>query len=93
MGFMTTLKGIPSTYNKDLQEDKEALFSTCDILDNVFVVMIRALNTLEVNNRKCADALTSNMLATDMTYYLVRKGVSNRNIKNKSFQSNLLIII
>ncbi|XP_017753212.1 PREDICTED: argininosuccinate lyase isoform X2 [Eufriesea mexicana] len=78
MGFMTTLKGIPSTYNKDLQEDKEALFSTCDILNNIFVVMTGALNTLEVNNRKCADALTSNMLATDMTYYLIRKGIPFR---------------
>ncbi|KAG6797690.1 argininosuccinate lyase isoform X1 [Apis mellifera caucasica] len=78
MGFMTTLKGIPSTYNKDLQEDKEAIFSTFDILDNILVIATNAINTLEVKNKKCEKALTSTMLATDMAYYLVRKGISFR---------------
>ncbi|XP_076171353.1 argininosuccinate lyase isoform X2 [Ptiloglossa arizonensis] len=78
MGFMTTLKGISSTYNKDLQEDKEALFSTYDILNSVLVVITNALYTVEVNNQKCEDALAPNMLATDMAYYLVRKGISFR---------------
>ncbi|CAL7935424.1 unnamed protein product [Xylocopa violacea] len=78
MGFMVTLKGIPSAYNKDLQEDKDLLFSTFDILDSMLVVVTGAISTLEVNNRKCADALTSSMLATDMAYYLVRKGIPFR---------------
>lgn len=78
MGFMTTLKGIPSTYNKDLQEDKEAIFSTFDILDSILVIATNAINTLEVKNKKCEKALTSTMLATDMAYYLVRKGISFR---------------
>ncbi|CAK9797682.1 Argininosuccinate lyase [Anthophora quadrimaculata] len=78
MGFMITLKGIPSTYNKDLQEDKEALFSTFDALNSMLVIVAEALETLEVNNRKCAEALTPNMLATDMAYYLVRKGTPFR---------------
>lgn len=78
MGFMTTLKGIPSTYNKDLQEDKEAIFSTFDILDSILVIATNAINTLEVKNKKCEKALTSTMLATDMVYYLVRKGISFR---------------
>ncbi|KOC63197.1 Argininosuccinate lyase [Habropoda laboriosa] len=78
MGFMITLKGIPSTYNKDLQEDKEALFSTFDALDSMLVIVARALETLEVNNRKCAEALTPSMLSTDMVYYLVRKGIPFR---------------
>ncbi|PBC33542.1 Argininosuccinate lyase [Apis cerana cerana] len=78
MGFMTTLKGIPSTYNKDLQEDKEAIFSTFDILNNILVIATNAINTLEIKNNKCEKALTSTMLATDMAYYLVRKGMPFR---------------
>ncbi|CAK9803173.1 Argininosuccinate lyase [Anthophora plagiata] len=78
MGFMVTLKGIPSTYNKDLQEDKEALFSTFDTLNSMLVIVAEALETLEVNNRKCTEALTPNMLGTDMAYYLVRKGIPFR---------------
>ena len=41
------------------------------------------LNTLEMNNRKYANALISGMLAADMVYYLVRKRVDSQNIKNK----------
>lgn len=80
---MATLKGIPSTYNKDLQEDKEALFSSVDVLNCMFVVITRALETLKVNNRKCAEALSSDMLATDVAYYLVRKGVSIQSVKKQ----------
>ena len=78
VGFMTTLKGIPSTYNKDLQEDKEALFSTFDTLDRTLVIVTKALDTIVVNSRKCEGALVSNMLATDVAYYLVRKGIPFR---------------
>lgn len=74
---MTTLKGIPSTYNKDLQEDKESLFSALDTLDNIFFIVDKALGSLTINREKCRDALTTDMLATDLAYYLVRKGVSN----------------
>lgn len=72
---MATLKGTPSTYNKDLQEDKEALFSTFDILMEMLKVANEALKTLKVNANKCRDSLNYNMLATDIAYYLVRKGV------------------
>lgn len=76
---MTTLKGIPSTYNKDLQEDKETLFHTYDMLYQMFHIAEKALATLKVNEDSCKKALTSDMLATDMAYYLVRKGVSISN--------------
>ncbi|XP_076286919.1 argininosuccinate lyase isoform X6 [Lasioglossum baleicum] len=78
VGFMATLKGIPSTYNKDLQEDKEALFSAFDTVNSVIAVASKALATLEVNDRKCQGALAPNMLATDLAYYLVRKGIPFR---------------
>ncbi|XP_039302353.1 argininosuccinate lyase isoform X2 [Solenopsis invicta] len=78
IGFMITLKGIPSTYNKDLQEDKEMLFYTYDMLYQMFYIAEKALVTLQINREICKDALTPNMLATDMAYYLVTKGVPFR---------------
>ncbi|XP_077275411.1 argininosuccinate lyase isoform X2 [Temnothorax americanus] len=77
-GFMITLKGIPSTYNKDLQEDKEILFYTYDTLYQMFHIAEKALGTLKINREDCKNALTSDMLATDMAYYLVTKGVPFR---------------
>ncbi|OXU31402.1 hypothetical protein TSAR_005853 [Trichomalopsis sarcophagae] len=78
VGFLTTLKGIPSTYNKDLQEDKEALFTAYDTVTDLLVVARETIKTLEVNSDKCRAALTLNMLATDLAYYLVRKGIPFR---------------
>lgn len=75
---MMVLKGLPSTYNKDLQGDKEAIFSTFDKLKLVLEVAIGALKTLKVNEENCRAALSFDMLATDVAYYLVRKGVPFR---------------
>ena len=77
---MATLKGIPSTYNKDLQEDKETLFHTYDTLYHIFHIAEKALATLKINRNSCKNALTFDMLATDMAYYLVRKGVRIFNV-------------
>lgn len=77
-GFMYTLKGLPSTYNKDLQEDKEPLFdSTRTILDSIKIAT-GVLSTLEISPSKMLSALTMDMLATDLADYLVRKGVPFR---------------
>lgn len=78
MGFMATLKGIPSTYNKDLQEDKEALFSTFDTIRDMLVIAEGVVRTLKLNENKCREALTLSMLATDVAYYLVKKGMPFR---------------
>ncbi|CAB4000017.1 argininosuccinate lyase-like, partial [Paramuricea clavata] len=77
-GFLVTLKGLPSTYNKDLQEDKEALFDVCDTLDGVLQVASGTLSTLKIDKEKMVSSLTPNMLSTDLAYYLVRKGVPFR---------------
>ncbi|XP_057293897.1 argininosuccinate lyase-like [Hydractinia symbiolongicarpus] len=77
-GFMMTLKGLPSTYNKDLQEDKEPLFDTVDTLKGVLQVAAGTLSTLTIHKDKCLDALSPDMLSTDVAYYLVRKGVPFR---------------
>nr|CAD7570657.1 unnamed protein product [Timema californicum] len=78
VGFMMVLKGLPSTYNKDLQEDKEAMFDVYDSLESILKVATGVFQTLTINENKCRAALSSDMLATDVAYYLVRKGVGFR---------------
>uniref|UniRef100_A0A4W6F6I8 Argininosuccinate lyase n=1 Tax=Lates calcarifer TaxID=8187 RepID=A0A4W6F6I8_LATCA len=76
-GFMMTLKGLPSTYNKDLQEDKEAMFDCYDTVHAVLQVTNGVMSTLQVRDLSQA-ALSPDMLATDLAYYLVRKGMPFR---------------
>jgi argininosuccinate lyase len=77
-GLLTTLKGLPSTYNKDLQEDKEPLFDAMDTLALTVPVAAGVLETLEVRPERMRTALDEAMLATDLADYLVRKGVPFR---------------
>ncbi|WWD18022.1 argininosuccinate lyase [Kwoniella shandongensis] len=77
-GFMMSLKGVPSTYNKDLQEDKEPLFDAVDTVSAALRIAEGVLATLSINPEKMAAALTMDMLATDIADYLVRKGVPFR---------------
>ncbi|XP_044079150.1 argininosuccinate lyase isoform X2 [Siniperca chuatsi] len=77
-GFMMTLKGLPSTYNKDLQEDKEAMFDCYDTVHAVLQVSTGVMSTLKINRTVMEAALSPDMLATDLAYYLVRKGVPFR---------------
>lgn len=72
------LKSLPSTYNKDLQGDKEAIFTTFDKLTSILEVTAGTVKTLKVNPEKCKSALSFEMLATDVAYYLVRKDVPFR---------------
>lgn len=77
-GFLATVKGIPSTYNKDLQEDKEALFDSIDTMHKLLPVVIAIINTLQVNRDNMEKALLEELLATDLAEYLVRKGMPFR---------------
>jgi len=77
-GFLMTLKGLPSTYNKDLQEDKEPLFDTVDNLSACLQIAEGVIATLEVHGEKMRAALTMDVLATDLADYLVRKGIPFR---------------
>jgi argininosuccinate lyase len=74
-GFLMTLKGLPSTYNKDLQEDKEPLFDAVDTVGASLRIAEGVFSTLTVNVEKMKNALTMDMLATELAEYLVRKGV------------------
>ncbi|MFZ2618718.1 MAG: argininosuccinate lyase [Anaerolineae bacterium] len=78
VSLLTTLKGLPSTYNKDLQEDKEPLFDTVTTLTLALPVTAGVLRTLQVNPTRMQAALSSDMLATDLADYLVRQGTPFR---------------
>jgi len=77
-GFLSTLKGLPSGYNKDLQEDKEALFDAVDTLKLELPLTAGLVRSLRIKAAHMAAARNDGMLATDLADYLVRKGVPFR---------------
>ncbi len=77
-GLLITLKGIPSTYNKDLQEDKEPLFDAIDNLQLALPVVTGALAAMTLRPDKMQAALDDAMLATDLADWLVAQGVPFR---------------
>lgn len=77
--LLTVLKGLPLTYNRDLQEDKEPLFDTVETLRDSLEVMAGAIATLDVRRERMAEAASDPMLlATDLAEILVRAGVPFR---------------
>jgi argininosuccinate lyase len=78
VALLTTLKGLPSSYNRDLQEDKEGLFDMIDTLKMELPIATGIIRTLVVNGGRMHAALNDAMLATDLADYLVRKGVPFR---------------
>lgn len=78
MGFLATLKGLPSTYDKDLQEDKEPVFDAFATLQQIVPVMAGLISTLTIRPERMAEQLEPNLLATDLADYLVKAGVSFR---------------
>jgi argininosuccinate lyase len=78
MGVLTMLKGLPSGYNKDLQEDKEALFGAFDVMDALLPAVAGTVRTMELDAARCAAAVDPAMLATDIAEFLVRRGVPFR---------------
>ena len=77
-GFLTTLKGLPSGYNKDLQEDKEPLFDTYDTLQMILPVMSGVITSMILHPDNMRSSLNETMLATDLADYLVIKGMPFR---------------
>jgi len=78
LGLLMALKGLPSTYNKDLQEDKEALFDAIDTLKAELPVASGVISTLKLHKEAIFAVLDDGMLATDIADYLVGKGVPFR---------------
>ena len=77
-GFLATLKGLPSTYDKDLQEDKEPLFDAFDTLSMAVPVMAGLIRTLTPRPDRMAAQLEPGLLATELADYLVKRGMPFR---------------
>ncbi len=78
VGLLAVLKGLPSTYNKDIQEDKEPLFDALDTLMLTLPVLAGVIGTITPHPEAMRAALDESMLATDLADYLVRRGVPFR---------------
>ncbi len=79
VALLTLLKGLPMTYNRDLQEDKERLFDTADTVRSSVRLMAAMLGHTTVNAKVCAAAAGDPaLLATDLADYLVRQGMPFR---------------
>ncbi len=83
VNLLIVLKGLPSTYNKDMQEDKEALFDSVDNLTLTLSVVTGVVDSLVVFPEKMMAHLNEAMLATDMADYLVDCGVPFREAHHK----------
>jgi argininosuccinate lyase len=83
MAVLTLLKGLPMTYNRDLQEDKERLFDTADTVRSTTSLMAGMVENTTVNVETCrVTAADPSLLATDLADWLVRKGMPFRQAHN-----------
>ncbi len=79
ISILTTLKALPSSYNRDLQEDKEALFDSVDTISAALELCSAMLPELKINRERMEEAASDpNLLATDLVEYLVGKGMAFR---------------
>lgn len=79
VSVMVAVKGLPLTYNRDLQEDKEPLFDSFETVSLALRVNAEMVAAMEINKERCAAAVADPLLlATDLADYLVRKGVPFR---------------
>jgi len=79
LSLLTTLKGLPMTYNRDMQEDKEPVFDSIDTIKAALEVVAAMLEGVDVEPEKCAEAVDdASLMATDLADYLVKKGVPFR---------------
>ena len=78
MALLTAMKGLPSGYNKDLQEDKEAIFDAEDTLAACLAAVRAIVDGVTLNRGEAEAAATGMLLATDVADYLVRRGLPFR---------------
>ncbi|MEG1912985.1 MAG: argininosuccinate lyase [Cloacibacillus sp.] len=84
MDLLTMTKGIPLTYNRDLQDDKRSLFRTLDCLNGIFSVLPNLLAEVTVDEEKANRGFSDGLiLATDVAEYLVLRGVPFRSAHEK----------
>jgi argininosuccinate lyase len=79
MAALTVMKALPMAYNRDLQEDKEALFDTVDTLNSTLVIFAETVSTLRIRAEQGRQAASEGyVLATDLADYLVKRGLPFR---------------
>src|ERR1051325_74772 len=79
VSILTTLKALPSSYNRDLQEDKEPLFDSIDTVASALQIFSAMLPKLKINRERMREAAGDPaLLATDLAEYLVKKGMPFR---------------
>jgi argininosuccinate lyase len=79
VAMLTNLKGLPMTYNRDLQEDKEAIFDSLDQVSNTLEVFAGMIREIEIEPERMLSAASDpGLLATDLADYLVKRGVPFR---------------
>ena len=86
-GLLSTLKALPSAYDKDLQEDKPPVFEAVDTMELLLPVMSGLLMTLTVNSVRTRAAVNWQVLATDLADYLVQHGVPFRQAHSATGQA------
>ena len=75
--ILVLLKGLPHSYNRDLQEDKKPLFESVEIVSQELAIMAGVIKTISLKKEAALKALEDEFIyATDMAEYLVRKGVA-----------------
>jgi argininosuccinate lyase len=77
-GLLTTLKGLPSAYDRDLQEDKQPVFRAYDLVLEMLPVLAGAIRSLRIRPERMRAAIGPELLATDLADYLVSRGVPFR---------------
>ena len=93
MSLLTVLKGLPLAYNKDMQEDKEPIFDSCDTVKMCLKVFIPMIKTMKVNKKNMHYAAQKGFInATDVADYLTKKGVPFRDAYKISGQLVALCI-
>ena len=76
ISILTTMKALPSSYNRDMQEDKHALFDSADTVRSALEVFASMLPELKIDRKRMKTiASDPNLLATDLAEYLVTKGM------------------
>ena len=76
VSVLVMMKGLPLTYNKDMQLDKEPLFNSFEAISNELKILTGLIRTLKFNKKKIEEHLTDESLyATDLVYFLIKKGL------------------
>ncbi|MBL4889024.1 MAG: argininosuccinate lyase [Candidatus Lindowbacteria bacterium] len=78
VSLLTMLKGLPMTYNRDMQEDKEPVFDAVDTAAACALVLTEAVGSMEFNSKRARDVMDLSMMATDLAEHLVTEGVPFR---------------